>query len=405
MAVEFDLVENTGRREDRADGASVDVDVEKTFDVASAEAALRFHRSIPGHEATELVSLDVLAAHLGVARVWVKDESSRFGLNAFKGLGGSYAAARVIADRLGIDPANLTFDLLTRPDIAEKIARLTFVTATDGNHGRGLAWTCRMLGAGCVVYMPRGSAAERLENIRAQGAQAQILDLNYDDSVRFAAAQAQEHGWVLVQDTSWDGYEQIPTWIMQGYTTMGLEAAYQLGNRVPTHVFLQAGVGAMSGAITGFLANYYGREQPRICIVEPNEADCVYRTAAAGDGRLHAVAGDLPTMMAGLACGEPCGVGWRQLERSADFFASVPDEVAARGMRVLANPLPGDETVVSGESGAVTLGFLATVLSGESAAARDAAARLGLGLDSRVLLISTEGATDRANYRRVLWGF
>ncbi len=397
MAVEFGLVTNgAGWREERADGA---------FGTASAEAALRFHQSVPGYKATPLVSLDALATHLGVARVWVKDESARFGLNAFKGLGGSYAAARVIAQRLGIDPAELTFDLLTSPDVAKKIAGLTFVTATDGNHGRGLAWTARMLGVGCVVYMPRGSAAERLENIRAQGAQAQILDLNYDDSVRFAAEQAEKNGWVLVQDTSWDDYEQIPTWIMQGYTTMGLEATRQLGTEVPTHVFLQAGVGAMSGAITGFLANYYGRERPRVCIVEPNAADCVYRTAAAGDGQLHAVAGNLPTMMAGLACGEPCAVGWRELERSADFFVSVPDEVAARGMRVLANPLPGDQAVISGESGAVTLGFLATVLSGESDAATAAATRLGLGPDSRVLLISTEGATDRTNYRRVLWGF
>ncbi len=397
MTVEFDLVSNgVARRESFEDGA---------FGSRAAEAALAFHRTIPGYEPTPLVSLDALAAHLGVARVWVKDESLRFGLNAFKGLGGSYAVARVIAERLGIDEGKLTFDLLTSPSVAQKIRGLTFVTATDGNHGRGLAWTARMLGVGCVVYMPQGSALERLENIRAQGAEAQILDLNYDDSVRFAAEQARERGWVLVQDTSWGGYEKIPTWIMQGYTTMGLEAARQLGETAPTHVFLQAGVGAMSGAIAGFLADYYGGDRPRVCIVEPDAADCVFRTAAAGDGRLHAVGGDLPTMMAGLACGEPCGVGWDELERTADFFASVPDEVAARGMRVLANPLPGDEVVVSGESGAVTLGFLATLLCGEGDAARAAATRLGLGPESRVLLFSTEGATDRANYHHVLWDF
>ncbi len=397
MTVTFDLVSNgVARRESCEYGA---------FGSRAAEAALAFHRTIPGYEPTPLVSLDALAAHLGVAQVWVKDESLRFGLNAFKGLGGSYAVARVIAERLGIDEGELTFDLLTSPSVAQKIRGLTFVTATDGNHGRGLAWTARMLGVGCVVYMPQGSALERLENIRAQGAEAQILDLNYDDSVRFAAEQARERDWVLVQDTSWGGYEKVPTWIMQGYTTMGLEAARQLGETAPTHVFLQAGVGAMSGAIAGFLADYYGGDRPRICIVEPDAADCVFRTAAAGDGRLHAVGGDLPTMMAGLACGEPCGVGWAELEPAADFFASVPDEVAARGMRVLANPLPGDESVVSGESGAVTLGFLATLLCGEGDAARAAVTRLGLGPESRVLLFSTEGATDRANYRRVLWDF
>ncbi len=396
MAIEFGMVPNDGEKHGTRGDA--------TFGKASAEAALRFHRGIPGYDPTPLVSLDALAARLGVAKVWVKDESARFGLNAFKGLGGSYAVARVIGERLDIYPSELSFGLLTSPYVAEKIRDLTFVTATDGNHGRGLAWTARMLGVGCVVYMPRGSSAERLENIRAQGAQAQILDLNYDDAVRYAAAQAECNGWVLVQDTSWDGYEIIPTWIMQGYTTMALEAAQQLGGKVPTHVFLQAGVGAMSGAVAGFLASYYGERKPRICVVEPDAADCVYRTAAARDGELHAVGGDLPTMMAGLACGEPCGVGWEQLERHADFFASVPDEVAVRGMRVMANPLPDDPAVVSGESGAVTLGFLATLLSGEGEAA-GAAACLGLGPGSCVLLISTEGATDRANYRSILWGF
>lgn len=397
MGLEFGLVANASEKHGARGG--------KTFGAKSASAALRFHRDIPGYAPTPLRSLDALAAHLGVAGIWVKDESARFGLNAFKGLGGSYAAARVIGERLGIDPPELSFELLTSPEVAEAVRDLTFVTATDGNHGRGLAWTASMLGAGCVVYMPKGSAAERLENIRALGAQAQILDVNYDDAVRFAAAQAERHGWVLVQDTSWDGYEQIPTWIMQGYTTMALEAARQLGDDAPTHVFLQAGVGAMSGAVAGFLADYYGEEKPLICVVEPDAADCVYRTAAACDGELHVVEGDLPTMMAGLACGEPCGVGWAELERCADFFASVPDEVAARGMRVLANPLGDDPAVVSGESGAATTGFVATVLSGEDEAAGTAAARLGLGPDSRVLLISTEGATDQENYRRVLWGF
>lgn len=397
MGLEFGLVANSSEKHG-ARGT-------KTFGAKSAADALRFHHGIPGYVPTPLRSLDALAAHLGVARIWVKDESARFGLNAFKGLGGSYAAARVIGGRLGIDPSELSFELLTSPEVAEAVRDLTFVTATDGNHGRGLAWTASMLGAGCVVYMPKGSAAERLENIRALGAQAQILDVNYDDAVRFAAAQAERHGWVLVQDTSWDGYERIPTWIMQGYTTMALEAARQLDCVTPTHVFLQAGVGAMSGAVAGFLADYYGEEKPVICVVEPEAADCVYRTAEACDGRLHVVEGDLPTMMAGLACGEPCGVGWAELERCADFFASVPDEVAARGMRVLANPLEDDPAVVSGESGAATTGFVATVLSGEDETADAAAARLGLGPDSRVLLISTEGATDQDNYRRVLWGF
>lgn len=371
----------------------------------AARLARAFHRGIPGYAPTPLVQLPALAERLGVADIYVKDESKRFGLNAFKGLGGSYAIARVIADRLGVEPAALTYELITSNEVREQLGQLTFVTATDGNHGRGVAWTAKMLGQRAVVYMPKGSASERLENIRALGATAEITDLNYDDTVRMASRVAQENGWVLVQDTSWPGYEQIPTWIMQGYTTMALEAVEQLeqaAQPTPTHVFLQAGVGAMAGAVTGFLAAHYGPAKPKIVIVEPEGADCVFRTARAADGTLRTVEGDLPTIMAGLACGEPCQVGWNMLGRYADWFASVPDEVAARGMRVLGNPLDNDPRVVSGESGAATLGFVATLLDGQHEAQT---AQLGLNGASRILCISTEGDTDQENYRRVVWGF
>ena len=379
--------------------------VSNAFGDDAAQLAHAFHRGIPSYAPTPLAALPALAERLGVASIHVKDESQRFGLNAFKGLGGSYAIARVIADRLGIEPAELTYELITSDEVREQLGQLTFVTATDGNHGRGVAWTAKMLGQRAVVYMPKGSAQERLENIRALGATAEITDLNYDDTVRMASRVAKENGWVLVQDTSWLGYEQIPTWIMQGYTTMALEAAGQLaddGSGAPTHVFLQAGVGAMSGAVTGFLAAHYGPAKPTIVIVEPEGADCVFRTAQAADGALHTVEGDLPTIMAGLACGEPCQVGWNMLGRYADWFASVPDEVAARGMRVLGNPLDTDPRVVSGESGAATLGFVATLLDGQHG---DEAAQLGLNANSRILCFSTEGDTDRENYRKVVWGF
>lgn len=366
-----------------------------------AEKVRAYHESFPSYTPTALRKLDRLAEILGLENMYVKDESTRFGLNAFKGLGGSYCIGRFLAEQAGIPEDFLDFGRLQQEDVRQAAENMTFVTATDGNHGRGIAWTANVLGIRAVVYMPKGSSRERLENIRKLGACAQITDLNYDDTVRFAEECAKEHGWILVQDTAWAGYEKIPTWIMQGYTTMGLEAAEQMDGKIPTHIFLQAGVGAMSGALAAFFADYYQDTKPVIVIVEPNKADCIYRTAAANDGFLHAVRGDMNTIMAGLSCGEPCTVGWEMLHRYADFFVSVPDYVAAKGMRILGNPAGGDPRIISGESGAVTSGFVAELMMNESLGELREA--VGLRADSRVLCISTEGDTDRENYRKIVW--
>lgn len=371
------------------------------FGKAQAEAVRSYHASFPGYKATDLKKLDRLAEYLGVESVYVKDESSRFGLNAFKGLGGSYCIGKYIAEKAGIPEAELSFEKLKSAEIREITKDLTFVTATDGNHGRGIAWTCHELGLKAVVYMPKGSAPERLENIRKLGATAEITEFNYDDTVRFAAECEKKYGWVLVQDTAWEGYEKIPTWIMQGYTTMALEAAEQLNAVALTHIFLQAGVGAMSGAIAGFFADYYKEKKPVIIIVEPNKADCIFRTANAADGKIHCVTGDMNTIMAGLACGEPCTVGWDMLHRYAEHFVSVPDYVAAKGMRVLGNPIGDDARVISGESGAATLGFAAELMS--NASLEELRKQIGLGKNSRILCISTEGDTDQKNYRDIVW--
>ena len=224
------------------------------FGPETAETVRRFHRSFPEYAPSALHQLSSLAEKLGVAEIMVKDESTRVGLNAFKVLGGSYAIGHHIAGMLGIDPTLMTRDLLISEDTRKKLGELTFITATDGNHGRGVAWTAKQLRQHCVVYMPAGTAAERLENIRRLGADASIPGPGYDDCVRLAAKHARENGWVLTQDTSWNGYEEIPLRIMQGYTTMALEAAEQLGDTMPTHVFLQAGVGSMAGAVAAFLA-------------------------------------------------------------------------------------------------------------------------------------------------------
>ena len=357
-----------------------------------------FHQTIPGYAPTPLVVLQDTAKALGVGEIWVKDESKRFGLNAFKVLGGSYAMAKLLCQNLGLEHAD--FSALTGSEIREELGDITFVTATDGNHGRGVAWSAAQLGQKSVVYMPQGSAPERLENIRALGADAEIIDGNYDDAVRLAARQAEEKGWLLVQDTAWEDYRQIPQWIMEGYCTMGLEALEQL-EKAPTHIFLQAGVGSMAGAMAGlFTAGL--KEKPTIVIVEPNKADCIFRTAEADDGTLHIVTGAMDTIMAGLACGEPCSIGWDVLKNTAAHFISCPDAAAAYGMRILGNPAGNDSRIISGESGAAAFGCAAAILTDPNLAHFKEI--LGLKSDSRLLFISTEGDTDKENYRAITWG-
>ena len=371
------------------------------FGRETAQAVRAFHRSFPEYSPTPLIRLKELANRLGVAELYVKDESKRFGLNAFKVLGGSWCIGRYIAKKLNVQLEELTYERLASPETRSALAGLTFVTATDGNHGRGIAWTAARLGVNSVVYMPKGSARERLENIRALGAKAEITPWNYDDTVRYASRQAEEQGWVLVQDTSWEGYEEIPGWIMEGYTTLALETAEQLGDVRPTHLFLQAGVGAMAGAVAGFFTSYYEMDCPVITVVEPHNANCMFRTAQAGDGKLHSVTGDLNTIMAGLACGEPCAIAWDILDSCAQNFLSVPDYVAAKGMRVLGNPLGSDPRIISGESGAVTTGLTAEIMGRDDLTSLRE--RLNLDQDSVILCISTEGDTDRENYRSIVW--
>lgn len=350
------------------------------FGREEAGRALAFHRALPEYAPTPLVRLDALAVHLGVRRLLVKDESCRFGLNAFKALGGSYAMRAAAEGKRG---------------------PLAFATATDGNHGRGVAWAAARLGHEAHVFMPKGTAKERLLNIRRLGAHAEITDMPYDDTVRYAARLARENGWILLQDTAWDGYEDVPRTIMQGYLTMGAEIEAQLGTERPTHVFLQAGVGSMAAAIAAYFANVYGADRPTVVTVEPNAADCLYRSAKAGDGKARFCEGEMRSIMAGLCCGEPCTLAWAILRDWADFAVSCPDYVSADGMRVLGCPLEGDARVVSGESGAVTAGLIFELTTRPALA--PLRERIGLNADSVALCISTEGDTDRANYRDVVW--
>ena len=378
-------------------GALSDV---SAFGSSSAARAAAFHRGLPDYEPTPLADLRHLAAGLGLGRLAVKDESMRFGLSSFKGLGASYAVARYLSQYLGLSEGEMTYENLTKPEYRAQLRKVTLVTATDGNHGRGIAWAAKLFGLFAHVFMPKDGSTERLANIRGLGAEASFTTYNYDDTVRHAANLAKEKGWVLVQDTAFDGYTEIPLWIMQGYTTLAHEAAEQYGE-APTHIFLQAGVGSLPGAVTGYFAAHCGAERPVITIVEPNRADCIYRTAAANDGTPHFVTGEISSIMAGLSCGEPNPIAWEILRDHADHFVSVPEWVAAKGMRILGNPIGADPRLVSGESGAVTTGLVAELMQNRSLDyLRD---RIGLGRDARILCISTEGDTDRANYRRVVW--
>ena len=370
------------------------------LNLESAKKVQSFHASFPVYKETPLVELKHTAKSMGLGNIYIKDESYRFGLNAFKVLGGSYAIGNYLAKRLGKSITEMPYEKLVSGEIKRELGDITFVTATDGNHGRGVAWTAKQLQQKSVVYMPKGSAEERLMNIRAEGADASITDLNYDEAVRLANSQAEQKGWVMVQDTAWEGYEDIPGWIMQGYGTMGYEAYMQLPEK-PTHIFLKAGVGSMAGAVAGFFASVYGGDRPIITIVEPNKADCIYKTAEAADGKLHFVTGDMDTIMAGLACGEPCSIGWNVLRDYADNFISCPDYAAAQGMRVLGNPEPGDTKVVSGESGASAFGCIAEIMRDKTLV--ELKNKLKLDENSKVLFFSTEGDTDKENYKSIVW--
>ena len=370
----------------------------------NVKKANEFHRSFPQYSVTPLQNLSSLAKYLGVKNIFCKDESYRFGLNAFKVLGGSYAMGRYIAKELGRDISELPYNVLSSDKLREEFGQATFFTATDGNHGRGVAWAANKLGQKAVVLMPKGSTQTRLNNILKEGAKATIEEENYDECVRMANAMAEktENG-VMVQDTAWEGYEEIPTWIMQGYGTLALEADHQLeeDNCRPTHIFIQAGVGSLAGAVVGYFANRFKENPPIMTVVEAKAADCLFRSASKGDGSRVDVTGDMLTIMAGLACGEPNTISWDILKNHVDTFIATPDWVAAKGMRMLAAPFKGDQPVTSGESGAAPFGTLACIMTMDEY--KPLREHLGLDENSKVLLFSTEGDTDPDRYKSIVW--
>jgi diaminopropionate ammonia-lyase len=348
------------------------------------------HRTLPGYEVTPLHRLDRLAAELGVGELWVKDESLRLDLPSFKILGGAWAVHRLVLERTGRPLAGAGFDELR--DAAVTLGEVTLATATDGNHGRGVARMARLLGFGAVVFVPEGTAQARIDGIASEGAEVVVDPGTYDDAVDRAAREAEEHGWLTVADVARREGDPVPGWVMDGYDTIFDEADDVLPGP-PTVVFLQAGVGALAGAgLRHYLrtASVEGSVRPRFATVEPLSAACLL--ASAESGRLLAIDADQGSIMAGLNCGTPSSVAWPVIAATVDVYLAVDDDRAREAMRLLA-----DAGIVSGESGAAGLaGLLAAV---EDADARDA---LGLDGSARVLLLNTEGATDPVGYREIV---
>jgi diaminopropionate ammonia-lyase len=361
---------------------------------------LAFHRTLPGYRPTPLVRLTGLAGHLGVADVRIKDESGRFGLNAFKALGASYAMARTLAARIGYAAEGMRWEMLRHRTHRDTLSQLTWITATEGNHGRAVAWFAGLLGCRAVVLMPAGASSRRIQSVRRLGAEVVVCKGNYDNAVRQARQTAASRNWLLVQDTARTAGEDIPLAVMQGYLTMLQETFFQAKTFRPTHVFLQCGVGSLAAACQAYLVEKFGTRRPRVVVVEPLQAACYYLSIERGNGHTHRATGTLETVMAGLACGEANCLAWPILREFAAAFAACSDTVAMDGMDLLAHPQAGDAALVSGESGAVTAGLLRYLMQAEAAV--DLRHRLGLNRHAAVLLLSTEGATDPVRYRRIV---
>ncbi|NKB88616.1 MAG: diaminopropionate ammonia-lyase [Acidobacteria bacterium] len=348
------------------------------FGAETAREVRGFHATLDDYAATPLHALPGLAGELGLGQVWVKDEGHRFGLKAFKGLGASYAMARIVEGAAGPQ---------------------TFVTATDGNHGRAVAWAAQRMGHRSIVYLPEAASVGRAEAIAELGAEIRRTDGDYEAACREAADLADNSDATLLQDVAWPGYDMIPRFIMQGYLTLMDEAVEQMAGESPTHVLLQCGVGSFAGAVAAYCLHVF-EPAPQVILVEPAASASAEAAFAAGTDAppLATVTGH--PFMACLACAQLSTVGWDILRRHADALIVADDDVARLGMRELATPRGADPAIVSGESGAATTGALIETC-------RDAIgsrARLGLDADARVLLISTEGDTDPEVYRATVAG-
>jgi diaminopropionate ammonia-lyase len=351
----------------------------------------------PGYRPTPLIPLPGLAAALGIGRLDAKDEGRRLGLESFKALGGAYAVLRALQQRieaLGL-PRPGAADLLKGAH-RDRLRQVVVAAATDGNHGRSVAWGAQMFGCRAKIYLHSQVSPERANSIARYGAEIVRVKGQYDDSVRQCAADCAAEGWVLVADTnSGGGNAEIPSIVMQGYTVMVDEIESQRAGRSSSHVFVQGGVGGLAAAVAGHLWETHGAQRPTIVVVEPTKADCIYRSIAAG--RPTPVPGDVDTFMACLAAGEISPLAWPILRYACDHVVTLPEEAAPAAMRLLAEGVGGDRPIVAGESGCAAI-------AGLTAVALDERLRTAIGLtrESEVVAIVSEGATDPATYARVV---
>ena len=386
----YSLVVNRAARRDAPWTAAQ----EAILNEAAFKEACRSISAWPGYAPTPLVALSGLAAETGVEAIHYKDEAGRFGLGSFKALGGAYAVARVILQRAEAAGTPLAMDDVVAGRSGEAVRGLTVCCATDGNHGRSVAWGAQTFGCRCVIFIHATVSEARKAAIEAYGAEVRRTRGNYDDSVREAEATARAQGWVVVSDTSYAGYTDIPRHVMQGYEVMAAEAFESLG-APPSHVFLQTGVGGMAAAVAAQAKRRWGERRPMIVLADPERSACWVDSIRAG--RPTAVEGDLDTIMAGLACGDVSVLAWDILKDHADAVIAVADETAIAMMRRLARPQGGDPPLVAGES--AVAGLAALVLAMRDAKARRA---LGLGREARVLVFGTEGDTDPQLYAKLV---
>lgn len=366
--------------------------------VKRANIAIQEMKTWPGYAPTSLYSLTSLAKKMDVQQVLYKDESQRFGLKSFKALGGAYAVARqlqlVIQACSGTRPSMK--DLLDG-HFKDTVASITISCATDGNHGRSVAWGAQLFGCACVIYIHKGVSEGRKQAMEAFGADVVRISGNYDESVRFADSEAKVHQRIIVSDTSYAGYMAIPKDVASGYTVMLSEIVEQLAGEIPTHVFIQGGVGGLAATVTGYFWDLWGNKRPRVVIVEPEQANCLQLSAKAGE--IVAVQGELETIMAGLACGEVSVLAWEILKNGADDFITVSENAIAPVMRFLAKGNDSTPKIEAGESGVA--GLAAAMIASQTP---NLVTTLQLNKASRILVIGTEGASDPDIYQALVNG-
>ena len=350
-----------------------------------------------GYTPTPLFNLQELAASLALDKLMYKDEGLRFGLGSFKALGGSYAALRVLQRQI----SNLLDRKVSLRDIrlgkySKEAAEITMVSATDGNHGRSLAWGCQRFGVPCKIYIHAKVSEERSSAMRNFGAEVIRINGTYDDSVEFARIAADKNKWIVVSDTSWPGYFETPRDVMLGYGVLTSEINEKL-TRAPTHIFLQSACGGFAASVASALRHFWGDQTPRVVIVESELAACLFECAKAN--KLTSVRIKEETVMAGLSCGEPSDMAWEVLSEEASDFITIPDNIVPPTVRLLACPEGNDPVTKAGESAVAGLAVL--VCASKQPGLRE---KLGLDKNSRVLLIGTEGVTDAEIFARIMEG-